>query len=176
MVAGLLGSEFADRGQHTERVASQHNDVARLTVDNARNLGVRDELNRVSATSVLGNADIVVIGRAICGAVDDVLEDGAEPDSVEDLGLFFCGKVDALGVTPSFDVEDTGVGPYMFVVTDEETVGVSGEGCLSSSRETEEESDVTLLHAHVGRGVKRKLAKLDRLEVMLQTKSGDSFR
>jgi len=154
VVASLFGSKLANRGQHTERIASQHNDIARLAINDTRNLGVRNELDRVRATSVLGNVDIVIIRRAVCGVVDHVLEDGAEPDGVENFGFLFCGKVDALGVAPSFDVEDTSVGPNVFVVTDKETVGVSGKGCLSGAGETEEESDVTVLHANVGRRMK----------------------
>ena len=168
MVARLLGSKLANRGQHTERIARQHDDIARLTIDDTRDLGIGNELNGVRAAGVFGDVDIVVVGRTVCGVVDHVLEDRAEPDGVEDLGLFFCGEVDAFGVAPSFDVEDAGVGPDVLVVTDKETVGVGREGGFPCARETEEESDVTVLHANVGRGVKGKLAELDRLEVMLQ--------
>jgi hypothetical protein len=167
VVAGLFGSKLADGGQHTERITRQHDDVAGLAVDDARNLRVGDELDRVGATSVLGDANIVVVGRAIRRAVDDVLQNGTEPDSVEDFGLLFRGKIDAFGVTPSFDVEDTSVGPDVFVVTDKETVRVCGEGCLSGARETKEECDVTLLHANVSGGVEGKLAEFDWLEVVL---------
>jgi hypothetical protein len=167
VVASLLGSELANRGQNTKGITSQHNDIARLAVDDTRDLGIRDELDRISATRVLRDTDIVVIRSPIRRAIDDVLEDRAEPDSVKDLGLFLGGEVDAFGVTPSFDVEDAGIGPDVFVVADEETVGVGGEGCLAGTGETEEEGDVTVLHANVGGGVKRKLTEFDRLEIML---------
>src|SRR5882762_2745758 len=119
VVASLLGSKLANGGQHTKRITSQHNNITRLTIDHARNLGIWDEFDRVGTTRVLSDVDIVVIGRAVCRVVDDVLEDRTEPDGVVDLRLLFCREVDALCVTPSFDVEDAGVGGGVFVVPDE---------------------------------------------------------
>lgn len=54
----------------------------------------------------------------------------------------------------------------MLIITDKFTVGVSRESGLSGSRETEEESDITLLGADVGRGVERELTEFDGLEVV----------
>jgi hypothetical protein len=55
----------------------------------------------------------------------------------------------------------------VLVVTDQETVGVGGKSSLAGTRETEEEGNIVLLLADVGRGVKRELAELDGLEVVL---------
>jgi len=164
----LLRGKLTDGGQHTERVTSQHDDVARLAVDGARNLGVGDELDGVCAAGVLGDAHVVVIRDTTTRVVDDVLEDGAVPDSVEDFGLLFGGEVDALGIAASFDVEDTSIRPDMLVVANEETVRVSREGSLSRARKTEEECHITGFHSDVGRGVERELAEFDGLKVMLQ--------
>lgn len=67
-----------------------------------------------------------------------------------DFGFFFGREVDAFGVAASFDVEDAGVGPDVFVVADEFTVRVGGEGGFASTRETEEERNVVFLDADVG--------------------------
>ena len=49
--------------------------------------------------SIFCEGGIVVICCAGFGVEDDVFEDGAEADRVEDVGLFFSGEVDAFGVT-----------------------------------------------------------------------------
>jgi len=166
VITRLLGRKFANRGQNTKRITRQHDDIARLTIRNARDLSIRDELDRISTTRVLGDIDVVVVRHTVRRVVNDVLEDRTEADGVEDLGLFLGGKVDAFGVAPSFDVEYARVGPDVFVIADEETVRVGGEGCFAGAGETEEESDVAIVLTHVGGGMQRKLAKLDRLEVM----------
>jgi len=57
----------------------------------------------------------------------------------------------------------------MLIVSDEQAVGVGGKGGLSGTRKTEEESDVALFDADVGGGMKRELAELDGLQVMLES-------
>ena len=54
----------------------------------------------------------------------------------------------------------------MLIISDQFAVGVSRESGLSSSGETEEESDIALLGTDVGGGVERELTKLDGLEVV----------
>jgi hypothetical protein len=166
VVASLLRRELTDGRQDTEGVAGQHDDVARLAIDHTGNLGVRDELNGVCTTCVLGNADIIVVGNTINGVVDDVLEDGTVTYGIKYLGLLLCGEVDSLGITSTFDVEDTGVGPDMFIVTNEKTVGVGREGCLAGTRETEEKGDIAIFDTNVGRRVQGELAEFDGLEVV----------
>lgn len=85
--------------------------------------------------------------------VDDVLEDAAKADRVVDLGLLRGGEVDAFRVTSALDVEDTGVGPDVLVIADEQASRVGTERRFSRSRQAEEERDVTLLDADVGRRV-----------------------
>jgi len=58
----------------------------------------------------------------------------------------------------------------MLIVSDEQAVGVSGKGGLSSTRKAEEESNIALLDADVGGRVQRELAELDGLQVMLESR------
>jgi hypothetical protein len=51
----------------------------------------------------------------------------------------------------------------VLIITNQLTVRVGREGGLSSSGETEEESDITLLNTDIGRGVERELTELDGL-------------
>ena len=118
MVAGLLRRELAHGREHAERVAGQHDDVARLAVDHGRDARVRDEVDRVRAARVLRDAHVVVVRLARERVVHDVLEDGAEADRIEDLGLLLGGEVDRLRVAAALDVEDTGVGPDVLIVAD----------------------------------------------------------
>ena len=119
VVARLRRRELAHGREHTERVAGEHDDVARLAVDGTRDLRVRDELDRVRATSVLRDGDVLVVGFARDRVVDDILEDATEPDGVEDLRLLLAREANALGVTTALDVEDTVVRPDVLVIADE---------------------------------------------------------
>lgn len=67
----------------------------------------------------------------------------------------------------TFNVEDTSVRPDVLVVTDQGATGISREGSLSSTGETEEERDISV-RSLVGRRVKRKVAEFDRLKVVLR--------
>ena len=151
MVACLLGREPAHRRQDAERVACKHDNVAGLTVNRARYMRVWDEFNRIRASRVLRNANIVIVGRSRSRVVDDVLKDATKADRVVNLGLLRGGEVDALGITTALNVEDTSVGPDVLVITDEKAPRISTERCLSRSRQTEEECHITLLNAHVRR-------------------------
>jgi hypothetical protein len=54
----------------------------------------------------------------------------------------------------------------VLVITNQFTVRIGREGSLSSSGETKEESNISLLGTYVCGGVERELAKLDRLEIV----------
>jgi len=64
VVTGLLGRKATDRGEHAESIAGQHNDIGRLTVDNAGDEGIRDVFDGICTTSVLGDTDVIVVGSA----------------------------------------------------------------------------------------------------------------
>ena len=168
VVRGLLRRELRNRGEHTERIAGEHDDVLGLRLDEARDLRVRDELDRVRAARVLRDRHVVVVGHARRGVVHDVLEDRAEADRVEDLGLLLRGQVDALGVAAALNVEDTSVRPDVFVVTNKQAAWVRREGGLAGTGETEEESDIAVLFTDVCGRVERKLTELDGLKVVLE--------
>lgn len=167
MVACLLRGQFRNGWEDTESVTSQHDDVGWLTIDDAWNLSIGNELNRICATSIFGDADIFVIGGTVQRIVDNILENATKADSIEDLRFFLGGKIDTFGIAATFDVEDTSVRPDVFVITDEEAIGISRECSFSGSRETEEQSDVTVIFADIGRRVQRQLTELDGLKVML---------
>jgi hypothetical protein len=171
VVARLLGREPADRGQDAERVAGEHDNVARLAVDGAGDLRVRDELDRVRAARVLRDRDVVVVRDARAGVVDDVLEDRAEADRVEDLRLLLRGEVDRLGVAAALDVEHARVGPDVLVVADEQPARVGRERRLARAGEAEEERDVAVVDADVGGRVQGELPEFHGLEVVLGNSS-----
>ena len=106
MVTSLLRGQLTHGREHAECITSEHDNVLWLTLDDARNASVGNELDGVRATSVLGDADIIVVGFTRDDVVDDVLEDGTETDGTVDLGLLLGGKVNALGVASTLDVEN----------------------------------------------------------------------
>ncbi len=170
MIAGLLWGKFANRRENTKSIAGQHDDIRRLTLHQTRNLGIRDVLNRIRAPCVLSNANVIIIRSAGDRVVHYVFEDTAKADGVIDIRFLLGGEVDAFSITTSFDVKDASIGPDMLVVSDEKTVRVSRQSGLASSRKTEEESDVAFVLSNIGGGMKGKLAELDGLEVMLETR------
>lgn len=107
VVASLFGRQLADRWEDTKSVAGEHDDILRLTLDEARDAGVGNEFDGVRATSVFGDANIVVVGFTRNDVIDHVLEDGTEADCIVDLGLLLGGKVYALCVASTLDVENT---------------------------------------------------------------------
>jgi len=167
VVGSLLRGELGDGREDTKGIASEHDDVAGLAVYETGDLSVGDELDGVGAASVFGDADIVVVGNTGDGVVDDVLEDGTEADGVEDFRLLLGRQVDRLGVASTFDVEDALIRPDVLIVTNEESVGVRGEGGLSGTRETEEKGNITSFFADVSRGVEGEGVEPDGLEVVL---------
>lgn len=167
MVAGLFRSEAGYRRKDTKGITCEHDDVAGLAVDDAWDLGVGDVLNRIGATSVFCDADIVIIRETGCRVVDNVLEDGTELDSVVDIRFLFSREVDALGVASTLNIENTSVRPHMLIITNQQTIGIGRKCGLASTRKTEEQGDITSILADVSGGVKRQLAEFDGLKVML---------
>lgn len=161
VVHGLLGAELGDGREDTSGVACEENDVGGVAAGNAGNLGVLDVLDGVCATSVLGEGGVIVVDDSGGGIEDDVLEDRAKLDGVENIRLLLGGEANALGVTTALNVEDALVAPAVLVVTDQGTLGVGREGGLASAGETEEDGDVSVL-ALVGGGVEGKNVVLDR--------------
>lgn len=157
---GLGGVELGDWRENPASVASEENDVLGVSVRNTWNLGVVDILNWVGATGVLGESDIIVIDETGLWVEDNVLKDGAELDGVVNIWLLLSGETNALGVAASLNVEDTGVGPAVLVITNELSVLVGGEGGLAGSGKTEENGDISILTL-VGRGVKGENVVLD---------------
>lgn len=109
VVVGLFRGQLGDGRQDTESVATEHDDVAGLSFSDTRDLGVRDVFDRVGASSVFSDGHIIIVWHSVGRVVDDVFEDGTVSDSVEDLGLLLGRQVDGLGVTTTFDVENTGI-------------------------------------------------------------------
>jgi hypothetical protein len=160
VVGDGLGGELGDGGKDTGGIASKKDKVLGVVVGDTGDLDVGDVLDGVSTTGVLSKSDIVVVDLTGLRVEDNVLKDRSEADGVVNVGLLLGGETNALGVTSSLDVEDTGVGPAVLVVSDQGTVGVGREGGLSGSRQSEEESNISVLSL-VGRGVEGQDVVLD---------------
>lgn len=158
---GLGAVQLGDGREDTTGITGQENDVGRHVLRQARNLGVGNILDGVSASSVLSQRTVVVVDLTSLGVEDDVLENGAIADSVEDIGLLLGGQTNGLCVAATLDVEDTTVTPAVLVVTDESTVGVRREGGLAGAGQTEEDGDITVL-ALIGGRVQGQDVVLDR--------------
>lgn len=84
---GLGAVELGDGREDTSCVASQQDDVRWVAGRRARNLGVADVLDGVGATGVFCQGGIVVVHGPSLRVENDVLQDRAEADRVENIGL-----------------------------------------------------------------------------------------
>ena len=100
-----------------------------------------------------------------------ILEDRAEPDRAEDLGLRVGLQADALGVAAALDVEDAVVAPAVLVVADERPVRLRRERCLAGAAEAEEERHVAVV-ADVAAAVQREHAALRHQVVQVAARVG----
>ena len=150
VVHGLLGGELGDGRQHAVGIAGEEDDSLGVTGHGVL-LVVADVVDGVGHTTVLGLAHVVVVQTAVL-LHHHVLEESVALDGVPNIGLLLLGEVDGLGVAASLEVEDTVVIPAVLVVSDQETLGVGGEGGLTGSGETEEQGAVAVL-ADVGGAV-----------------------
>lgn len=96
-------------------------------------LGVLDVFQWVGSSRVLGDAGVEVVDVAGARVEADVLQNAAEPDGIEDLGLFLVGEADCLGIAASFHIEHSVIAPDVLVVSDELPLGVSAEGGLAGA-------------------------------------------
>lgn len=89
----------------------------------------------------------------------DVFKDGSELDGIPNFWFLLFREINCFGVASAFDVEDACVAPAVLIVSDEPSLRVCREGCLSSSTKTEEKGDISAL-AFIGGGVERENASL----------------
>ena len=129
----LLAVEFGDGWENATGVAGEEDDVGWVAIGEAGDLGVLDVFDGVCAASVLCEGAVVVVDYAGFGVEDYVFEDTAEADGVEDVGFFLFRQIDAFGIAPSLDVEDSSVSPAMLVIPNKCPLGVCRQCCLASA-------------------------------------------
>ena len=100
---------------------------------NSRDLGVINELQRITGSCVLGNGSTMIVDLPSTSNEIDILKDSAEPDSVVNFRLFVFAESHTLSIATSFDVENSLVSPDVLVVSNELAITDSREGSLSSS-------------------------------------------
>ena len=81
---------------------------------------------------------------------DDVFDDGAETNGIEDQRFFFARQIDALGVATAFQIEYGTDAPTVFVVANQQPVGICRERRLARAGEAEKER-----HVSIGASVRR---------------------
>src|SRR6516165_9681860 len=122
-------------------------------------LAVRNEIDRVSGTSVFRESIVIVVWPASDGIDDYVFQHTAKADGIPDLRLTLARQPDALRVAAAFDIKNAVVGPAVFVVADQPAFRIGGERRLARARQTKEQSRPAV-GADVGRTVHRKDAAL----------------
>src|SRR5215471_12590731 len=110
---------------------------------NPRDHSTVNVVDRVGTTSVLGEADIVVVWDVGLRIENHILEDRAEANGIPDFRLSLFSQVDALCVAAAFKVENAGCPPSVLVVSNQVPFRVGGERCLTGARESKEQSRVS---------------------------------
>ena len=89
VVHDLAFRQLGHRRQHSKSITREQDNVLGVTTD-ARDLCIRDVLDRVGATSVFGQLGAHVVDDAGPFLVHNVFKDGSETDRVEDFRFLFC--------------------------------------------------------------------------------------
>src|SRR5664279_6101316 len=100
---------------------------------NPGNHSIVNKFNGISGPSVLGIAYVGVVRHAGRGIKHNVLQNRARADRMIDLGLFFLGEIDTLGVAATLKIEDPVRPPAMLVIADQAPKRISGEGGFTGS-------------------------------------------
>ena len=111
-------------------------------------------VDRVRDTSVLSDRLVCEVDLTLL-VYSNVLEECITTDGAIDGRLTLHAQVDHLSVAATLVIEDTIVIPSVLIVTDQETLGVSGEGGLTGTGETKEDGGMLAIHIRIGRGVHR---------------------
>ncbi len=153
VIHGLGRCQLRERRHHAEGIGGQHDDILRVRRGAGRGC-VRNEVERIGAACVLGQAGIVEIGHAIV-VEDDVFEHRAETFGCgEDFRFGLGRQADRLGVAAALEIEDAGFAPAMLVVADQRARGVGRQRGLAGARQAEEHGRIVLI-ADIGRAVHR---------------------
>ena len=94
-------------------------------------------LQGVGNSSVLGQAYVSIVNRARTVrilVVYSIFNYSTKFDCVKDIRFLLARQVLALGIAASLNVEYIVVGPNVFVIANEEALGVTTESSFSSSR------------------------------------------
>src|SRR5687767_6007683 len=100
----MRGRQGSDRRQNTKGIGGQEDDIGGVT-GHAGDLRVLDELDRVGAAGVLGDADVRIVNAAVL-LEDDVLEDSAKTQGPENIRFVCRSEINCLGVATAFDIEN----------------------------------------------------------------------
>ena len=160
----LRRRQLGDRRHHAIGVGGQEDDVLRMTgAAGARR--VRDEVERIGRTGVLGLLVAVVVRDARLRIEHDVFQHRAEAvGGVPDFRLGLGRELDGLGVAAAFEIEDALRRPAGLVVADQGAVRIGRERGLAGAGQAEEQRAVAVL-ADVGRAVHRHHALRRQIEV-----------
>ena len=156
MIHRLRRRQTRDRRQNAKRVTGQHDDVFRVTTQRGfRRVG--DIVQRVGATHVGGQAVVLEIQFFGLGVEHHVLDDGAEfLRGGIDFGLSLGGQVDGFGIAATFEIEGATIRPTVLVITDQNALGIGGQGGFTGARQAKEHGGIDgVADSVVGRTVHR---------------------
>ncbi|KAH3686254.1 hypothetical protein WICPIJ_002751 [Wickerhamomyces pijperi] len=165
VVHDLGVGQLGDWRQDTTGVTGQKDNVLWVLVSVTWQLCGWNVFDWVSTSGVLSDGGVIVVDNSGFFIVDNVFQHGTELDRTKDFWLLFTAQVQTLGVTTTFDVEHTFVGPAVLVVTNQQSVWVGRQGGLTGTGQTKEQRDVLLSDTLVGRGVQGQNVVVHRHQV-----------
>ena len=143
VIHGLLSGQLADRRQHTISITCQEDDGLRMTCHTVL-LVVGNVIDRISHTTILSLAHIIKVKRTI-RTNHHILQQSISLNGIPNIRLLLLRQIDRLGITTTLEVENTIIIPSMFIITNEESLRICRQCSLSSTRQTKEQSTVSIL-------------------------------
>ena len=141
VVLSLLRCQNRYWRKYAECICGQEDNVLSCRCGRNRTYDVLNMVDRVRYTGVLGYALISEIDLAFCIRVT-FSSRAFRLDCIVDIRLGLLVQVDNLCVAAAFEVEYAVVIPAVLVITDQQTLRVCGQGGLTGSGKTEEDSGV----------------------------------
>ena len=156
VILRLFRSQDGNRGQYAESISGQEDNAlscrsCALVVNKALN-GAFDVVDRIGYTGVFRDGLIGKVDVAL-DVEGYVFEQSVTLDGAIDVRFGFHVKVDNLSIAAAFEVEYAFIIPAVFVITNQQTFRVRGQGGFTRAGEAEEDSRVLALLVRVSGAV-----------------------
>ena len=142
VVHSLRRTEFADRWQYTKSITSKENYILWMPTY-TRNFCVQNKVDRIRGTCIFSVRGSIVIDNVGFFVIIHIFQHSTKTDCFENIRLFFFRKIDALCVAAAFNIENSIVGPAVFIIPNKLPFWICRKGRFSCSGQTKKDSYIS---------------------------------